>query len=169
MGDVMPVRNSTNPVEGINRCECGQVRTIHRARGKRSKFLYSICDDCGTNQQTGVFWQNRFKAHFPTIEALAESEQASNNVVCEPKTDTEQVANIEPKEPESLTQETPETLPNTSHQGGDSEATRTETATGTSRTKPSEPTKSEEKPSTWKAIVAGIFIGALTGGAIARF
>lgn len=28
MGDVMPVRNSTNPVEGINRCECGQVRTI---------------------------------------------------------------------------------------------------------------------------------------------
>ena len=154
MGEVMPVRKSTNEVEGINRCECGQIRTIHRARGKRAKFLYAICDDCGTNQQTGVFWQNRFKLHFPTIEALTESEK---------------VAPIEPKEPESLTPETSQALPETSSESSNIEAARTKTTSATSRTEPSKEPESEEKPSKWKNIVVGIFIGALTGGAIARF
>lgn len=105
MADVIPVRTSTNKVLGINRCECGCVRTIHRAKGKRAKFLYSICDDCGTNQQTGKFWQDKFNQHYPTVEALQEAERQTK----EPEqSESEPVANI--VEPESVPTET-ETLP----------------------------------------------------------
>ncbi|UXI02757.1 hypothetical protein [Photobacterium sp. TY1-4] len=147
MADVMPVRTSTNKVEGINRCECGNVRTIHRARGKRAKFLYSICDDCGTNQQTGAYWQGKFKVHYPTLEALHQAGQTAEPVVSEPK--PEPVP--EPKPAPQLTE--PEAIP----------------VPAPVKAEPKQPEpEPENKPSMWKAVLTGIILGGLTGGAITR-
>ncbi|MGR2767368.1 hypothetical protein ACUYOF_07515 [Photobacterium ganghwense] len=146
MADVMPVRTSTNPVEGINRCECGSVRTIHRARGKRAKFLYSICDSCGTNQQTGQYWQEKFNVHYATLADLHQAEQASQVVVCDAVTEPEPEPQPEPK-PEPIQ---PESLPVPEPQ-----QTKSETDT-------------EPKLGAWKAILAGIILGGLTGGLITR-
>ncbi|MGF1723618.1 hypothetical protein [Photobacterium nomapromontoriensis] len=167
MADLMPVRKSTNQVEGINRCECGKIRTIHRARGKRAKFLYSICDDCGTNQQTGAFWQSRFNVHYPAIEALTEAEQATVVKVSEPNELTQEaVTHGHQSESESLTKETPPILPKSGSESSDSEATAARTESVTSRIEPEK--EPEAKPSTWKAILAGIVLGGLTGGLITR-
>lgn len=138
MADVMPVRTSTNPVEGINRCECGSVRTIHRARGKRAKFLYSICDSCGTNQQTGQYWQEKFNVHYAMLADLHQAEQASQAVVCDAVTEPQP----EPIQTESFSVPEPQ------------------------QTKPE--TDTEPKPGAWKAILAGIILGGLTGGLITR-
>ncbi|KHT64359.1 hypothetical protein RJ45_06940 [Photobacterium gaetbulicola] len=146
----MPVRASANKVEGINRCECGNVRTIHRARGKRAKYLYAICDDCGTNQQTGKYWQSRFEQHYPTIDALHQAEQAAP--VVEPKAEPE--PNIEPE----LTE--PET---------ESVVAVTDVEPQPSQTEPKTDTQPDSKPSGWKSVIAGVVLGALTGGMIARF
>ncbi|UXI04657.1 hypothetical protein [Photobacterium sp. TY1-4] len=151
MADVMPVRTSTNKVEGINRCECGNVRTIHRARGKRAKFLYSICDDCGTNQQTGAYWQDKFKVHYPTLEALHQAEQAAESVVSEPKPEPKAEPVPEPKPAPQLTE--PEAIP----------------VPAPAKTEPKQPEpEPENKPSIWKAVLTGIILGGLTGGAITR-
>ena len=158
MGEVMPVRKSTNEVEGINRCECGQIRTIHRARGKRAKFLYAICDDCGTNQQTGVFWQSRFKLHFPTVEALLasesqskqEGEKAPNSAVYEQI--TEPKAKPEPTEPQSVSNtEQPEQKQNAEPQK-----------------KPVSDPVTGKAVSGWRVVLTGIILGGLTGGLITR-
>ncbi|MCW8330885.1 hypothetical protein MD588_19000 [Photobacterium sp. SDRW27] len=113
MADVMPVRTSTNKVEGINRCECGSVRTIHRARGKRAKFLYSICDDCGTNQQTGKFWQDKFNQYYSSVEALQEAErQPQEPEQSEPEAVADKVEpEPMPTETETLSEPEPETKP----------------------------------------------------------
>ncbi|AJR08660.1 hypothetical protein C9J03_11905 [Photobacterium gaetbulicola] len=150
MAESMPVRASANKVEGINRCECGNVRTIHRARGKRSKYLYAICDDCGTNQQTGKYWQSRFEQHYPTIEALHQAEQAAPVV----ESEGEPESNIEPELPE------PET---------ESVVAVTDVEPQPSQTEPEPETQSDAKPSGWKSVIAGVVLGALTGGMIARF
>lgn len=150
MADLMPVRKSTNQVEGINRCECGQVRTIHRARGKRAKFLYSICDDCGTNQQTGAFWQSRFKLNFPTVETLTESEITPDSAVIEPKTVTE------PKPQQTI----PEGESNTDQTEQEPHKQVSESTIGDDVT--------NEKAISWRVIITGIVLGGLTGGLITR-
>ncbi|MGR5064684.1 hypothetical protein [Photobacterium sp. DNB22_13_2] len=154
MAESMPVRASANKVEGVNRCECGNVRTIHRARGKRSKYLYAICDDCGTNQQTGTFWQSRFEQHYPSIEALHQAEQAPPIVesVSEPE------PNVEPEQTELDTELTNE-----------SAEVETKTKPQPSQTKTEHETQTDAKPSGWKSVIAGVVLGALTGGMIARF
>ncbi|WP_197068497.1 hypothetical protein, partial [Photobacterium gaetbulicola] len=146
----MPVRASANKVEGVNRCECGNVRTIHRARGKRAKYLYAICDDCGTNQQTGKYWQSRFEQHYPTIDALHQAEQGAP--VVEPEAEPE--PNIEPEQTE------PET---------ESVEAVTDVEPQPSQTEPEPDTQPDAKPSGWKSVIAGVVLGALTGGMIARF
>ncbi|MGF1702514.1 hypothetical protein L4D09_19655 [Photobacterium makurazakiensis] len=152
MADVMPVRTSTNKVEGINRCECGNVRTIHRARGKRSKYLYSICDDCGTNQQTGQFWQSRFKVNFATLEELHQSEQPAVEQALEPEMLPESDTEVEPQQTEIITEQVePQSEP--------------ETQTNSEQTEP----VAEKKPSAWRAVIAGLVLGGLTGGLITRF
>lgn len=154
MAESMPVRASANKVEGINRCECGNVRTIHRARGKRAKYLYAICDDCGTNQQTGTFWQSRFEQHYPTIEALHQAEQPAPVVVSE----GEPKPKIEPEQTELDTKLETETT-----------QAITEVEPQTSQTEPEYESQPDAKPSGWKSVIAGVVLGALTGGMIARF
>ncbi|MGF1736721.1 hypothetical protein [Photobacterium satsumensis] len=154
MAESMPVRASANKVEGVNRCECGNVRTIHRARGKRSKYLYAICDDCGTNQQTGTFWQSRFEQHYPTIEALHQTEKAAP--VVEPEDETK--PNIEPKLTELDTELATEIT-----------QAVTENEPPSSQTEPEQDPQPDAKPSGWKSVIAGVVLGALTGGMIARF
>ncbi|GAL02943.1 hypothetical protein JCM19237_5836 [Photobacterium aphoticum] len=73
----------------------------HRARGKRSKYLYSICDDCGTNQQTGAFWQNRFKAHFPTIEASSKANKPVIPWLVNPKLIPNRLRTLSQKNPKA--------------------------------------------------------------------
>ncbi|MGF1734345.1 hypothetical protein [Photobacterium satsumensis] len=150
MAESMPARASANKVEGVNRCECGNVRTIHRARGKRSKYLYAICDDCGTNQQTGKFWQSRFELHYPTLEALHQAEQTVLVVASK----TEDEPNVEPELTEL-----------------DTEITQpvTKAEPQPSQSEPEQEAQSDSKPSGWKSVIAGVVLGALTGGMIARF
>ncbi|MGR5142047.1 hypothetical protein ACQKPX_10260 [Photobacterium sp. DNB23_23_1] len=154
MAESMPVRASANKVEGVNRCECGNVRTIHRARGKRSKYLYAICDDCGTNQQTGKYWQSRFELHYPTIEALNQAEQTAPVVASEPEAEPI----VEPELTEldaDLATETAQPVTKAEPQPSQSE--------------PESETQPDAKPSGWKSVIAGVVLGALTGGMIARF
>ncbi|KLV00278.1 hypothetical protein ABT56_22720 [Photobacterium aquae] len=144
--EVMPVRTSTNKVEGINRCECGAIRTIHRARGKRAKFLYSICDDCGTNQQTGKYWQDKFNIHYPSVEALHQAEQ--------------------PEEKEVITVSVPEPITEPE--------TKNETVTASQQEpqanpKPQQTEPEGEKPAGfWRFVLGGLVLGALTGGVVTR-
>ncbi|MGR5144273.1 hypothetical protein ACQKPX_21700 [Photobacterium sp. DNB23_23_1] len=154
MAESMPVRASANKVEGVNRCECGNVRTIHRARGKRSKYLYAICDDCGTNQQTGKYWQSRFELHYPTIEALHQAEQTAPVVASEP----EAKPNVEPELTELDTELTAESMD-----------IATDMEPQPSQTEAEHETQPDAKPSGWKSVIAGVVLGALTGGMIARF
>lgn len=58
MTDKLPQSGSRNPVLGVVRCTCGQVATVHRPKGKRAAYLYTICPDCGTDQRTGKPFQN---------------------------------------------------------------------------------------------------------------
>ncbi|MGF1786461.1 hypothetical protein L4D00_11755 [Photobacterium swingsii] len=159
-----PARNTANPTIGGQRCECGDVRTVHQARGKRANFLYSVCDNCGTDQRTGDPVQTKFKAHYPSMAALLAAEQATNQ--SDPVTLPEGIeANGNHQEPESIAQETPPALQKPSGESSDSEAT---TTTATSRKPNQTETESQtEKPAFW-AIVRGVVLGAICGGVISR-
>lgn len=100
MDKSLPVRKSANPVLGVNRCECGDIRTIHQAKGKRSKFLYSICDTCGTDQRTGRPVQEKLQQYFETMPELLASEQQTQS------------------EKQIVVKETPQTLPEPSGENG---------------------------------------------------
>ncbi|GAB3531872.1 hypothetical protein [Photobacterium alginatilyticum] len=150
-----PVRKSTNPTLGGKRCRCGNVITVHQARGKRGKFLYTTCDICGTDQRTGKRLQDNWSQYFATMDELLASEQADT----EPLTDGHQ------DEPESITEKASKTLPETGSESRDSEEKAPSDTEATSRTATAPQT--ETKP--WWAIVRGIVLGAICGGAIARF
>lgn len=75
----LPRNGSKNPVEGVIRCSCGEVATVHRPRGKRSRFLYTICPQCGTDQRTGNPVQEWIKNN------MAEGVESLSQQVVEPK------------------------------------------------------------------------------------
>jgi hypothetical protein len=66
----LPKRKTQNPAIGVKRCGCGDVMTIHRAKGTRAGTLYSICDKCGVDQRNGDTPQAFFADHFDSLEAL---------------------------------------------------------------------------------------------------
>ena len=133
-----PVRKTINPTLGGKRCNCSDILTIHQARGKRKKFLYSMCDNCGTDQRTGTRIQERFKQYFTTMAELTASEEAN-------QTD------------DKPTLAEPEVVPTNNKPTVEPEQTET----------PTEP-EPEKKPSAWRVILTGVILGGLTGGAITR-
>ncbi|MCG7500047.1 hypothetical protein MHO82_24595 [Vibrio sp. Of7-15] len=145
----MPKRNSKNPVLGINRCDCGNVRTIHRPKGTRKKFLYSICDDCGTNQQTGAAIQAKMSTYFSTVEELINHEHTLETQHTEP---TEPEGNEEPSHGGNLCIEHDDT-------GGDQQPDSSVPET-------TSPPKKKKAP--WFAVLTGVVVGVATGGAIVR-
>lgn len=46
----LPSNGSSDTVEGVIHCPCGEVATVHRPQGERREYLYTICPQCGTNQ-----------------------------------------------------------------------------------------------------------------------
>ncbi|MBV1843642.1 hypothetical protein KSX29_23855, partial [Photobacterium ganghwense] len=79
---------------------------------------------------------------YATLADLHQAEQASQAVVCDAVTEPEPEPQPEPIETESLPVPEPQ------------------------QTKPE--TDTEPKPGAWKAILAGIILGGLTGGLITR-
>ncbi|MDO6496845.1 hypothetical protein [Photobacterium sanguinicancri] len=159
MGNSLPSRASTNPIEGVNRCECGDIRTIHRSRGKRAKFFYSICDTCGTDQRTGKPVQSVFEVFYPSIEALLDSEQQTQSekpsIIEEaPQASTEPSGQVESSEDEKPNRPEPTSITNRIDLGNEAEK-QTE----------DEP---KEARSGWVAVLCGIVLGGLTGGAIVK-
>jgi len=154
-----PVRKSTNPTLGGMRCRCGDVMTIHQAKGKREKFLYTTCDICGTDQRTGRRLQNSWSRHFTTIDELLASEQTKP----EPLTDGQQ------DKPDSIAEKAPKTLPETGSESRDSEAKTPSAVSPASRTatQPPKPAQTDAKP--FWPIFRGIVLGAIFGGVITRF
>ena len=101
----LPRNGSKNPVEGVIRCSCGEVATVHRPRGKRSKFLYSICPQCGTDQRTGNPVQEWIKNN------MAEGVESLPQQVAEPK--PEPIGLQAEPEAEKVTEPETETKPKT--------------------------------------------------------
>lgn len=146
MGNLtMPKRNSKNPVLGINRCDCGNVRTIHRPKGTRKNFLYSICDDCGTNQQTGDAIQAKMRVYFATPEELVDHEAHSTPPV------------------ESGSPDQQGDGSNVLDGSGDTSAD----PEPDSRV-PAPPSPPKKKKAPWLAVLTGVVVGIATGGAIVR-
>ncbi|MGR5149663.1 hypothetical protein ACQKP8_24335 [Photobacterium alginatilyticum] len=154
-----PVRKSTNPTLGGMRCRCGDVMTIHQAKGKREKFLYSTCDICGTDQRTGKRLQDSWSRYFTTMDELLASEQTKP----EPQNNGQQ------DEPDCVTEKTSQALPETGSESRNPEATAPPAVSATSRTatQPPKPTQTDTKP--FWAIFRGIVLGAIFGGVITRF
>ncbi|EAS44817.1 hypothetical protein C9J48_24055 [Photobacterium profundum] len=156
-----PTRASINPTAGGQRCECGDVRTLHRSRGKRARFLYSMCDKCGTDQRTGDPVQRVFNQFYVTKAELITSEQA------------------QPEE-SSIIEEASPTPTETSGESGDNKspivkpdkpattclAEQTRNRTTTDNQTEKEP---QQKRIGWGAVLCGIVLGGLTGGAIVKF
>lgn len=104
----VPVRKSKNPIVGIVRCQCGLPKTLHNPKGKRAGYWYSMCDSCGTDQQSGDFVQQKYRAEkVDVIENLPDF--APTDLVSEtepsPKIDFEAGANTE-KEAEKQIKDT---------------------------------------------------------------
>ncbi|CAG22821.1 hypothetical protein [Photobacterium profundum] len=156
-----PTRASINPTVGGQRCECGDVRTLHRSRGKRSKFLYSMCDQCGTDQRTGDPVQRVFNQFYVTKAELIASEQA------------------QPEE-SSIIEETSQAPTETSSEiGGNTspivkpEKPATTCLAGSKNNQTTTDNQTEIEPQKkrigWGAVLCGIVLGGLTGGAIVKF
>ncbi|PSU48275.1 hypothetical protein C9J12_11680 [Photobacterium frigidiphilum] len=156
-----PTRASVNPTAGGQRCECGDVRTLHRSRGKRSKFLYSICDTCGTDQRTGDPVQRVFNQFYVTKAELITSEQA------------------QPEESSIIKEASPASTETSGESEGNKSpiikpakpattclAEQTSNRTTTDNQTENEPQK---KRIGWGAVLGGIVLGGLTGGAIVKF
>lgn len=156
-----PTRASTNPTAGGQRCECGDVRTLHRSRGKRARFLYSICDTCGTDQRTGEPVQRVFNQFHVTKAELITSEQAQP-----------EESSIIKEAPPASTETSGESGGNTSPIDKPEKPATTCIAEQTSnRTKTDNQTEKEpqQKRIGWGAVLCGIVLGGLTGGAIVKF
>ena len=148
----LPKRNSKNPILGVNRCECGEVRTIHRPKGTRKNFLYSICNECGTNQQTGDAIQAKMRAFFATTEELVDHE-SQNNIVVNPATEPDRTGHAD-------------------QHGDGGNLLDSNDDTGTDREPdnrvPAPPSPTKKKKTPWFAVLTGVVVGLATGGAIVR-
>ncbi|MGF1888863.1 hypothetical protein L4D13_22375 [Photobacterium profundum] len=156
-----PTRASINPTAGGQRCECGDVRTLHRSRGKRARFLYSICDTCGTDQRTGKPVQRAFNQFYVTKAELITSEQAQP-----------EESSIIKETPPASTETSSESRGNKSPIDKPEKPATTCIAEQTSnRTKTDNQTEKEpqKKHIGWGAVLCGIVLGGLTGGAIVKF
>ncbi|MBV7296830.1 hypothetical protein [Enterovibrio paralichthyis] len=137
----LPKRNTTNPALGVLRCGCGDVKTVHMAKGNRKGALYTICDQCGTDQRNGAPVQAKWATHFESVEALEAHEAEGVAVEAAPAVVSAPVIEPEPK-PEPVALATPKAVP---------------------------PPAADDTPSSVWPILRGILLGAVFGGLAARF
>tara|TARA_B100000700_G_scaffold23245_1_gene22500 strand:+ start:7976 stop:8452 length:477 start_codon:yes stop_codon:yes gene_type:complete len=111
-GGSVPLRTSKNPVVGVVVCQsCGGACSVHQSKGKRAALLYTICDNCGTDQRTGApiqeYWRSTMQ---PTLEALEENAPAKPEVKPE-KAEPEQPTEAAPIAAQTENEPAPEIKP----------------------------------------------------------
>ncbi|MEI8612062.1 hypothetical protein P4S70_25665 [Enterovibrio sp. Hal110] len=142
----MPTRNTTNATLGVLRCECGDVKTVHKAKGNRKGSLYTICDQCGTDQRNGATVQAKWAKHVASVEDLTAAEAEPVTDEAAPPAASSAIVEADP---------IPTPPPLAKPKG----------------TVTREPLTHEPKPDTGSAwpIIRGVLLGALFGGLAARF
>lgn len=138
----LPKRNTTNPTLGVLRCSCGAVKTVHKAKGNRKGSLYTICEQCGTDQRNGATVQAKWAAYVDSVEALEASEADAKADHAAPPVASAPIVVAGPK------------------------PTETDTATPNAIQTP--PPAVDTPSSVWP-IVRGVLLGAVFGGLAARF